>query len=52
MKIYSSPTVITSTVEAETYVAASWVEALVGAVVSGIVGTIIADSIPGPAVPG
>lgn len=52
MKLYTSPTVITSNVEAETYVVASWIETLVGSVVSGVVGGIVTDSLPGPAVPG
>ncbi len=56
MKIYMSTELVTSNTDTEMYTPASWLETVVGSVVggvaSGVAGAIVADSIPGPAIPG
>ncbi|MBU3171915.1 hypothetical protein [Clostridium estertheticum] len=56
MKIYMNPELVTCNADTEMYTPASWLETVVGSVAggvaSGVTGAIVADSIPGPAVPG
>lgn len=56
MKIYSVPELVTSEANTDMYMPSSWAETIVGSVASGVAsgvaGAIVADSIPGPAVPG
>lgn len=56
MKIYVTPELVTPEADSEMYMPSSWLETVVGAVASGVAsgvaGAIVADSIPGPAVPG
>lgn len=56
MKIYTVPELVTAQTNTDMYMPASWLETVVGSVASGVSGgvasAIIADSLPGPAVPG
>lgn len=56
VKIYSVPELVTSEANTDMYMPSSWAETIVGSVASGVAsgvaGAIVADSIPGPAVPG
>lgn len=46
------PELVTSEANTDMYMPSSWLETVVGAVASGVSSAIVADSIPGPAVPG
>ncbi|SFB30577.1 hypothetical protein [Clostridium frigidicarnis] len=56
MKIYMTPELVLPKNNTDMYMPASWLETVVGNVIggvsSGVAGAIVADSIPGPAVPG
>lgn len=56
MKIYTVPELVTSQTNADMYMPSSWLETIVGSVASGVssgvAAGIVADSLPGPAVPG